>query len=321
MKKKTGLLITNAFLNTAKFDEIYDLLADAAEKNKIELIRRTNADFLATYSTSGVTVTSSALSCDNTEFEYPDFILFWDKDIRLAHAFEALGVPVFNSASAIELCDDKALTLEKLAGLRYCPETGGPEIPLRLPVTIMAPMTFHTVGFTNLSFLETVEKTLSYPLIIKECFGSFGAQVYLARNRDEALHILEGIQYPFLFQEYIPVPNIEQDPEDIAARDIRLQVVGDQVVAAMLRTNDHDFRANITNGGSMAAYTPSQAEAALAVNVCRALELDFAGVDILFSTEGPILCEVNSNAHFKNISDCTGVDVASHILRHIAGKI
>ncbi|HAV01576.1 MAG TPA: RimK family alpha-L-glutamate ligase, partial [Lachnospiraceae bacterium] len=94
-------------------------------------------------------------------------------------------------------------------------------------------------------------------------------------------------------------------------------VVGDRVVAAMLRSNDSDFRANITNGGKMEPYTPSSEEAGLAVSVCRALGLCFAGVDILFSKDGPVLCEVNSNAHFKNISDCTGVDVASFIIGHI----
>ncbi len=91
-------------------------------------------------------------------------------------------------------------------------------------------------------------------------------------------------------------------------------------MAAMLRENRNDFRANITNGGTAtdytAAVTPAQAE--MAVEACRALGLDFAGVDILFGPgEEPVLCEVNSNAHFKNLYDCTGVNAAEAILEYI----
>ncbi|MFW5676022.1 MAG: ATP-grasp domain-containing protein, partial [Acetivibrio ethanolgignens] len=64
----------------------------------------------------------------------------------------------------------------------------------------------------------------------------------------------------------------------------------------------------------MKAYEPTEEEKRLAVRACQALGLDFAGVDILFGEAGPVVCEVNSNAHFKNIYDCTGVNVAEHIL-------
>jgi glutathione synthase/RimK-type ligase-like ATP-grasp enzyme len=266
-------------------------------------------------------------------FKNIDFVLFWDKDIRLARAFEAAGLPVFNSASAIEACDDKALTLERLSGNGLI---GDGKQKLRLPLTVMAPMTFSSTGYTDLSFINEAERIISYPMVIRECFGSFGAQVYLAKNRDEAEAIVKKLNYPFIFQEFIypcrhsgkkqigedGVSLVPASEEDIAkltesGRDIRLQVVGDRVVAAMLRSNDSDFRANITNGGKMEPYMPSSEEAGLAVSVCRALGLCFAGVDILFSKDGPVLCEVNSNAHFKNISDCTGTDVASSIIEHI----
>ena len=103
-------------------------------------------------------------------------------------------------------------------------------------------------------------------------------------------------------------------------RDIRLQVVGDKVIAAMLRENKDDFRANLTNGGSATDYTDkvSAAWKQMALDACRVLNLDFAGVDILFGPDGePVLCEVNSNAHFKNLFDCTGVNAAEAIIKHI----
>ena len=68
----------------------------------------------------------------------------------------------------------------------------------------------------------------------------------------------------------------------------------------------------------MEPYEPTAEQKEMALQVCKELELDFAGVDILFGKEEePILCEVNSNAHFKNIYDCTGVNVAEHIMKYI----
>ena len=175
---KKGLLITNAFLVSEKFDQIYELLTEAAGRHDTKLIHRTNADFMPVYSKNGIFLSCREASPPTAKSF--DFILFWDKDVRLARAFEAAGLPVFNSASAIEACDDKALTLEKLAGAGL---TEGKKPEIRLPLTVMAPMTFSGIGYTDLSFIMDEEETISYPMVIKECFGSFGAQVHLAKNR------------------------------------------------------------------------------------------------------------------------------------------
>ncbi|MBQ7564776.1 MAG: RimK family alpha-L-glutamate ligase [Lachnospiraceae bacterium] len=292
---KTGLLITNAYLRSGKFSEIYEMLTDAAKNRGVRLIPATNADFMAVYTTCGITVTPYEAIPDDLRF-----VLFWDKDVRLAAAFSALGYPVFNGATGIELSDDKSKTLEVLSGL------------VRIPETVVAPMTFSGIPYPNYDFLEKAERVLSYPLVIKECFGSFGNQVFLADTHAEALEILKKVHYPFVFQEFI---------SESSGHDIRLQVVGNKVVTAMLRYNDSDFRANITSGGEMKAYAPSKEEAELAVEVVKRLELDFAGVDILFGHGGPILCEVNSNAHFKNIFDCTGVNTADEIIKYINWRL
>ena len=114
---------------------------------------------------------------------------------------------------------------------------------------------------------------------------------------------------PYLIQQYIQTSQ---------GRDVRVEVVGGRVIAAMLRTNPSDYRSNITNGGTAQPYTVNMQQAQLAIDACRALGLDFGGVDILFGpNEMPILCEVNSNAHFKNLYDCTGVNAAEDIMEYI----
>lgn len=294
---KRAWLVTNEFLNTEKYSELNMWLVKAAEKYNIELVVKTNAELLIDI--SGLQVIQNLI-----EIEKPEFVLFWDKDIRLASFLESLSIKVFNSSKSIEICDNKAMTHIALN-----------QKNIKMPKTIIAPMTYDNIGFTNYEFVAMMKKQLSYPIVVKECFGSFGQQVYLAHDDDELMSCVEKIgAKPFLFQEYI---------QSSFARDIRLNVVGNQVVATMYRYSDTgDFRANISNGGKMKSFEPTKQQVQLAVDCAKALGLDFAGVDLLFDeNEEPIVCEVNSNAHFKNIYDCTGVNVAEHIIGYICNKL
>ncbi|CRZ34425.1 SSU ribosomal protein S6P modification protein [Herbinix hemicellulosilytica] len=291
----TGLLVVNEFLNSNKFNEIHQWLIDAAIRQGIKLIKKTNAQLLI------------ELPVKNLRKSFQpeaDFVLFLDKDVRLAEYLELMGYRVFNSSKAIYACDDKSMTHLLLSGA---------DIPM--PKTIVAPMTFTNIGYTDLYFLEDVAERLGYPMVVKECFGSFGQQVYLVKDMDELAATVKQIgAKPMLFQEYIKSSH---------GRDIRLQVVGKQVIAAMYRYSDSgDFRANLTIGGKMKAYQPTKEQVDLALKSCEVLGLDFAGVDILFGkNDEPLVCEVNSNAHFKNIYDCTGVNAADAIITHIKSKI
>ncbi len=286
-----GILVVNEFLHMNKLDELHSWILEAAKKQGVSMILRTNAELLPD------------MGKERREKE-ADFILFWDKDVKLAAYLEQSGYPVFNQARAIEICDDKALTHLALS------KAGIP-----MPRTILAPKTFDNIGYTNYNFLKDVAERLGFPLVLKECFGSFGQQVYLVREEEELLALVKKLgTRPMLFQEYL---------ESSFGRDIRLQVVGGKVIAGMYRFSETgDFRANLSIGGKMKTYQPNERQCELAIRSCEAIGLDFAGVDLLFGKdEEPIVCEVNSNAHFKNIYDCTGVDVAEVMITHIRKRI
>ncbi|KAB2953118.1 RimK family alpha-L-glutamate ligase [Heliorestis acidaminivorans] len=227
----------------------------------------------------------------------PDFVLFWDKDITLARHLEQMGMRLFNRAETIAICDNKALTVQCLAGKN-----------IAMPKTIVGPLVFQELEAWE--HLEVIAEELCFPLVLKECYGSFGQQVYLIHNYAELLNKVKELKnVPYLFQELV---------QSSYGQDVRLQVVGDKVVAAMLRKSDHDFRANVTNGAKMFPYEPTEEEIALAIKCSQLVGADFSAVDLLFGPQGePLLCEVNSNGHFKNIYDCTGVDVAKAIMEHI----
>ncbi len=293
MQQNKGYIIINGFLREEKFFSLYSALKQSADKAGLQLELKTNIELMCDIA-SGKTVANEAL---------PPFAIFWDKDVRLAKTLEAAGMKLFNSAGAIELCDDKSLT--HIALMNRVPQ----------PKTVLIPLTFPRIGYTDCAFLEKIADYLGFPFVIKQCFGSFGAGVYLARNMDEAkAALMKTAGGAAIAQQYIA---------SSFARDIRAYVVGDKVAAAMLRHNESgDFRANVAQGGKADAYMLSEAQAALAVKTAQILGCTFAGVDLLFGENGEMtVCEVNSNAHFAGISAATGVNIADKIMEAVAQRI
>lgn len=293
MQQNKGYIIINGFLREEKFFSLYSALKQSADKAGLQLELKTNIELMCDIA-SGKTVANETL---------PPFAIFWDKDVRLAKTLEAAGMKLFNSASAIELCDDKSLT--HIALMNRVPQ----------PKTVLIPLTFPRVGYTDCAFLEKIADYLGFPLVIKQCFGSFGAGVYLAGNMEEAkAALMKTAGGAAIAQQYIA---------SSFARDIRAYIVGDKVAAAMLRHNESgDFRANVAQGGKADAYALNEAQAALAVKTAQILGCTFAGVDLLFGENGEMtVCEVNSNAHFAGISAAAGVNIADKIIEAVAQRI
>ncbi|MDD3109900.1 MAG: RimK family alpha-L-glutamate ligase [Eubacteriales bacterium] len=280
---KEAWLVVSAFLRTPSFVAMEKAFLEAAEEAEIRLELRDNASFLK----------------KNSLRTAPPGALFFDKDVRLAQMMEQNGIRLFNRARAIAACDDKTATflaLEKAA--------------LPQARTILGPVTYPGVGYGDMGFLDDIAEELGLPLVIKEGYGSFGRQVYLAHSMAEMRRIVATTEArPLLFQTFV---------SESAGEDLRVYVVSGEPIAAIRRVNPSgDFRANLENGGKAYAYKPSPEERALAINACQAVHADFAGVDILRSNSGPLICEINSNAHFLGLRAATGVNPAEHILRLI----
>ena len=279
-----GWLIVNSFMNTDKFLSLYEMLSTAFKKHNVELDIKKASD---------ISLEVGAI-IDNK----PDFAIFWDKDIYLAERLEKSGVRLFNSKRAVLLCDNKILMYQALK------ENG-----VKIPRTFIAPKTFGGLNYNNRSFLKEVIDEIGFPIVVKEAYGSFGEQVYLANDEESLNKIIDSIGYKdLLLQEYIASSK---------GKDIRINVVGDKVIVSMLRENDNDFRSNISSGGHGSIYQPSKDFVDLALKATKALGLDFAGVDVMFGEDGPILCEVNSNPQFASTLKATGVNLADFIADYI----
>jgi ribosomal protein S6--L-glutamate ligase len=156
-------------------------------------------------------------------------------------------------------------------------------------------------------------RAIGFPVVLKVAFGSFGKGVFFAPNHEtlrplvDYLHIRDG--NPLIIEEFVG----EADRSDL-----RVFVAGGNVIAAMeRRAQESDIRANIHSGGTGHATTLSKDEESLAVRAAEAMELEIAGVDIIRSSRGPLLLEVNANPGFEELSRVTGIDVADRIITYL----
>lgn len=288
----SNYIVYNGFWNTSPSDPVRRLTAAAAANGHVFTPVPNTAFAVQVAPAVSVSVNGEAV----TE---GDKVLFWDKDTRLALALEACGARLYNRAAAVAACDDKSETHRVLA-------LGG--VPM--PKTFLAPMTYVEMSDAVEPFLATAEAELGFPMVLKECYGSFGRQVYLIENGTQLRERVYALgARAFVLQEFVAASSGD---------DVRLYLVGDAVAAAIRRHSDDDFRANVELGGIATPHTPTEEETALARR-CRALlGLDFCAVDLLHDDNGnPLVCEVNSNAYMAGLIGATGVDVADVIMDYV----
>ncbi|MFS0689883.1 RimK family alpha-L-glutamate ligase [Sporosarcina sp. 179-K 8C2 HS] len=282
-------VIYNGSLTSDKFRDQAELLKEAAERAGVRATLKKNYEV--------------QMALNEKLEDCPDFVVFLDKDILLATFLKNVGIPVFNDPEVIEICDNKAKQYIQLAKNK-----------IAMPETIIAPKVYPNFTIEGSGYYEKVLEKLGLPMIIKEGHGSFGMKVYLIETEEEffaKVDELRGVDY--VFQQFIATSR---------GRDIRVNIVGGKVVAAMYRSSETDFRANITNGGvaSVIELTPEQKE--LAIRAAEAVGAEFAGVDLLFGeNEAPLVCEVNAAAHIRNIYNVTGINVADRMIEYILGKL
>jgi ribosomal protein S6--L-glutamate ligase len=208
--------------------------------------------------------------------------------------FEVMGVYSVNESVAITRSRDKLRALQLLS-----------RKGIGLPVTGFA----SSPGDTD-DLLELVGGT---PVVIKLLEGTQGVGVVLAETKKAAESVIEafrGLKANFMVQEFI---------KEAGGADIRCLVVGDKVVASMIRQGrEGEFRSNLHRGGSASLVKITPEERSTAVRSAREMGLNVAGVDLLRSSRGPVVMEVNSSPGLEGIERATSRDVAGMIIDFVA---
>ena len=229
-----------------------------------------------------------------------DFVLFFDKDKYTGEMLTKRGFRLFNSAKATAICDDKMLTHITLANHG-----------ILMPDTLPGALCYNPAGAISDEYLQIAIDKLGLPMVVKQCYGSYGEQVYLVSSKQELVDLLSQIKTKaYLLQHF---------EEQSRGVDMRVIVIGGKVRCAMLRQNKQDFRSNVAHGGIASAVEVPKAIATMCEKTAKVIGLDYCGIDVLLGDQ-PKICEVNSNAMFEAMEQVTGVNVAKLYAEHIVNS-
>jgi len=238
----------------------------------------------------------SAILVGSGELPHYDVVLprigasITDFGLAVVKQFETLGMNVVNGSRAIAESRDKLRCLQILSGQG---------IPVPPSLLSRSP-----------KLVRTAEALLGgFPLILKLLRGTQGVgvmMVHSAASMSSVMDTLRGLGEDALAQQFLSKG---------AGHDFRAFVIGNQVVAAMKRTAAKgEFRSNIHRGGEGTLVKLSAQQRRVAIRAAQSLNLAVAGVDLMESSAGPLVLEVNSSPGFEGIEKATGLNVAGMIM-------
>ncbi|MGB0719234.1 MAG: ATP-grasp domain-containing protein [Bdellovibrionales bacterium] len=210
--------------------------------------------------------------------------------LAVIRQLERMGVRIFNNSAAIEMVADKMHTHQVLA------ESGLPT-----PRTMLAKFPVDH---------DLVARMIGFPVVVKTLLGVNGTGVFLMEDAKQFRDLMDLIaqtnpNIQIIFQKFIAKSR---------GRDLRLFVVDGRVIAAMeRRARDGGFKANYTQGAEVIEFTPDEHAVNLAVRTAEILNIQVAGIDLLYDENGYTICEANTFPGFKGLESCCDVNVPREI--------
>ena len=163
---------------------------------------------------------------------------------------------------------------------------------------------------------EVIASVGGAPLVIKLLEGTQGLGVVLAETNNAAESVIEafhGLQARVIIQEFI---------KEAKGADIRAFIVDGNIVGAMKRQGkEGEFRSNLHRGGTAQIIQLTDDEENAALKAAKVLGLGVCGVDMLQSSRGPLILEVNSSPGLEGIEAATKKDIAKSIIRYIERNV
>ena len=216
--------------------------------------------------------------------------------MSVVRQFEAMGTFCLNSSESIGLSRDKLAAHQILSRHR---------IPM--PTTAFA---------NSPNDSESLIKLASgAPLVVKLLESTQGKGVVLAETQKAASGVIRAFQKlnaPFIVQEFV---------KEAEGCDIRCIVLGNKVIASMMRmSSENDFRSNLHAGGSAKKIVITNEERKIALKAAKALGLNFAGVDLVRTNDGPKVLEVNSSPGLEGIEKISNINIAQELIKFLERK-
>lgn len=217
----------------------------------------------------------------------PDFVVMRAAHPLLSAHLEKMGIPCFNSARVAEICNDKRQTHALLAG----------ELPM-MPTAFL-----NQEAFLN---------PFSYPVVVKGAHGCGGRSVYLADNEEE---------YRDAVRKIAPDSFVVQPLCDQPGKDVRVYVLGQRMLAAMLRHQERDFRSNVGLGGGSHPIPLTDELAHYVEKVMRHFAFGLVGVDFIYHQGRLVFNEIEDAVGTRMLYMHTSMDIAEEYLNLILSSL
>ena len=213
----------------------------------------------------------------------PDFAIMRTYDYTLSRALENRGVRVFNNSFVSEICNDKEKTY--LYAKKHS-----------IPV------------METVRYIPGGSIPFDYPVVVKPAGGHGGAGVALACCPEELETAVSKIKNDKI---------LLQRPASTRGKDLRVYVIGNEIICGMMRESATDFRSNFSLGGSARQHSLSEKEAELVGKVTSVFNFDYAGIDIIYDNGDPVLNEIEDVAGARMLYMNTDINIIKLYMDHI----
>ncbi len=239
----------------------------------------------------GITGNQQTILLNGEIAEKPDFAVVRTIEPLLSFHLETLGIMVFNTSSIARICNDKALTHHHIN-------------KLGIPMADTIFMKKENAG---------KNPPLPYPFVVKDTAGWGGKQVYLVNNEQEWLTCITEMNAADII---VQACNVQ------LGKDLRVFVVGEEIIGAVLRESSEDFRANFKLGGSARLYQLNETEEKMIRKIMHYFHFDMAGIDFLIGLDGELLFnEIEDVVGSRILSMVRGANILAAYVAHIKKRL
>lgn len=237
------------------------------------------------------------LTYNQKEIEYPDFAICRTIYPLLNKQLEYMGIKVFNNSQVAEICNDKAKTYQYIAGL-------GIQI-------------VDSTFYQN-SMVKQIFNKIQEPSVIKAVAGHGGNQVFLIdpNNSTEVEH-----QNNVIIQKLTSSDVVLQPLIGSRHQDLRVYIIGDEIIAAVLRTAKEGFKSNFSLGGEVAKYELSANEIQIVEKIIKHFEFGLVGIDFIIGDNGELIFnEIEDVVGARMLYQCTDINLVRLYIAFIRSK-
>lgn len=188
----------------------------------------------------------------------PDFVIRRNYSSILCRHMEQMGIKVLNDSFACDVCNNKLKTAQVVQKL----------------------------GIEMADTFFNCTKAPFFPCVVKPASGHGGKNVFLVNDDveyDAAVHSIRN--------DDVVVQSVEDK-----GRDLRVYVSGTDIIAAVMRSCEIDFRSNFSLGGKAELHTLTKDEKSIVLRIAERFDFAFAGIDLIYRSGRPIFNEIEDVA-------------------------